>query len=93
MKIGQSKAHSILEALVNVAIGFGVALASQLVIFSLYGIQIPFSTNIEITLWFTLVSIIRSYGVRRLFNWYHLQGKKHGEQTEYPRGERGRGRP
>lgn len=73
MKIGQSKAHSILEALANVAIGFGVALVSQLVIFELYGIRIPLLTNVEITLWFTLISIVRSYGVRRIFNWWHTK--------------------
>jgi len=73
VKIGQSKAHSILEALANVAIGFGVALVSQLVIFELYGIRIPLLTNVEITLWFTLISIVRSYGVRRIFNWWHTK--------------------
>jgi hypothetical protein len=73
MKIGQNKLHSFFESLVNIAIGFVVALLSQLVIFRLYGIALSIATNIEITLWFTLVSIIRSYYVRRMFNWWHLK--------------------
>lgn len=73
MKIGQSHIHSILESIVNVLIGFTVALVSQLVIFAFYGIKLNIQTNVEITLWFTLVSIIRSYYIRRLFNWWHLR--------------------
>jgi hypothetical protein len=52
----------------NVALGYGVALASQLVIFPLYGIHVPLSSNIAIGLWFTVVSLVRSYCIRRWFN-------------------------
>lgn len=65
---GQTKLHSFLESLSNVAIGYGVALASQLLIFPLYDIYIPLSHNIQIGLWFTAVSIARSYILRRWFN-------------------------
>ena len=63
----QSKRHSFAESLCNVAIGYLIALASQLVIFPLYGVHVPLSSNIYIGLWFTAVSIIRSYCIRRFF--------------------------
>lgn len=64
----QTKRHSLLESITNVAIGYGVALASQLLIFPLYGIHIALSDNIAIGLWFTVISIARSYVLRRWFN-------------------------
>lgn len=67
----QTRRQSMIEAVANVAIGYGVALASQAVIFPLYGLHVPLSQNAIIGLWFTGVSIVRSYGVRRLFNSLH----------------------
>jgi hypothetical protein len=66
--MAQSRVMSAVESMANVAIGYGVALASQLLIFPLYGIHIELSTNIAIGLWFTAISIVRSYVVRRTFN-------------------------
>lgn len=66
--MSQTKKHSLIESFTNVAIGYGVALASQLLIFPLYGIDIPLSDNVVIGIWFTTISIIRSYVLRRMFN-------------------------
>ena len=53
----------------NIAIGFAVALASQLVVFPLVGIHgVSLSTNLEIGAWFTAISLARSYVIRRWFN-------------------------
>jgi hypothetical protein len=54
--------------MVNVAVGWGVALISQLVVFPLFDIHIPFSSNLAISAWFTLISLVRSYVLRRWFN-------------------------
>ena len=64
----QTKFSSFIESLTNIAIGYSVALASQLVIFPQFDIHVSLQTNIYIGLWFTLVSIIRSYVIRRWFN-------------------------
>jgi len=64
----QTKLESLLESGVNIIIGYLIALASQILIFPLYGIQITLSTNLWIGLWFTLVSLVRSYLLRRYFN-------------------------
>jgi hypothetical protein len=67
----QSKAQSMVESFVNIAIGYMVAVVSQLVIFPLFGIDIPISDNLWIGAWFTIISLVRSYGLRRMFNWLH----------------------
>lgn len=66
--VDQSRLSSLFEAGTNIVIGYWVALMSQLVIFPLNGIHLPLSTNLEIGLWFTLVSLLRSYIIRRWFN-------------------------
>ena len=63
----QSRRYSILESLMNVAIGYGVALMSQLLVFPMFDIHVPLRSNIGIGLWFTAISILRSYIVRRWF--------------------------
>jgi len=57
----------VVESLTNVAIGYGVALASQLLIFPFYDIDISLQDNIAIGVWFTLISLVRSYVIRRYF--------------------------
>lgn len=70
---GQSKKHSLLESVVNVAIGYGIAILSQIAIFPLFGIHIPLRDNLLIGVIFTIVSIVRSYALRRAFNWWHIR--------------------
>lgn len=71
--MSQSRKHSLLESLVNVAVGYGIALAAQLLIFPLFGIHVSLQDNIVIGLLFTVVSIVRSYALRRMFNRWHQQ--------------------
>ena len=61
----QTRRHSLIESITNIAIGYFVALASQLIIFPLFGISVPLRTNIWIGAWFMGVSLIRSYLIRR----------------------------
>ena len=56
----QTKKHSLLESITNVAVGYGVAVISQILIFPMFGVNIPISDNLMIGLWFTAVSIVRS---------------------------------
>lgn len=65
---GQTKLGSFVESLVNVGIGYGIALASQILIFPLYGVELSLQTNALIGVWFTVISIVRSYTLRRIFN-------------------------
>lgn len=64
----QTKKHSLLESLVNISIGYLTALLSQFLIFPLFDINIPIQDNLLIGFYFTLISLIRSYLIRRYFN-------------------------
>ena len=61
----QSKRMSLIETLTNVAIGYIVAILSQLAVFPIFNIHIPLTDNLLIGVWFTVISIIRGYLVRR----------------------------
>jgi hypothetical protein len=63
----QLRRHSLIESITNVAVGYGVALASQLVIFPIFGIHVTLRDNIWIGVWFTAISLCRSYILRRIF--------------------------
>jgi len=63
----QSKTHSLIESITNIIIGYIVALISQLLVFPLFDINVPLKTNIYIGLWFTGISLTRSYIIRRFF--------------------------
>ena len=63
----QLKRHSAIESFTNVAVGYGVALASQLVVFPLFNIKVTIQDNLAIGAFFTVISLIRSYILRRIF--------------------------
>ena len=64
----QTRLGSLIEAVMNTTIGFCVALVSQIAVFPLFGIHVPLSTNLGIGAWFTAISVVRSYVIRRWFN-------------------------
>lgn len=70
----QSKRHSFLEAVLNTSIGYVIAIATQVAVFPLFGIHIPLEQDLLIGLIFTVVSLVRSYALRRLFNRWHMKG-------------------
>lgn len=64
----QSKQQSFIESVVNVVIGYVLVLCGQLAIFPFFGVHLPLTDNLLIGVFFTIVSIVRSYLIRRLFN-------------------------
>ncbi|EKO3578625.1 hypothetical protein N6C59_001238 [Vibrio metschnikovii] len=64
----QSKKHSFIESVTNVLVGYWVSVLSQLLIFPLFGVHLRIEENLLISFYFTLISIGRSYSIRRLFN-------------------------
>lgn len=66
--MNQSKLESFIETCINTAIRFAVAILSQVLVFPLVGIHVPLSTNLEIGAWFTVISVLRGYVIRRWFN-------------------------
>ncbi len=70
----QTRLQSLIETATSVAIGYLVAGLSQLLIFPLFGIKVAFTDNLLLSGWFTLISVVRSYLVRRGFN---RKGEQH----------------
>lgn len=65
--MSQTRAMSLTESCASTAIGFAVAIASQVLIYPFFGIHVTFSTNFRLTCVFTVISIARGYLVRRVF--------------------------
>lgn len=59
---------SLVESLANVAVGYGIAVVTQVVVFPWFGLRTSLADDLAIGAVFTVVSIIRSYTLRRLFD-------------------------
>lgn len=64
----QKKRHSALEAIANVAIGYAVAVIATALILPRFGLEPSAADSAGIAAAFTVVSLVRSYALRRLFN-------------------------
>lgn len=58
---------SLAEAIVNVLVGFWISMAVQALVYPAFGIRTSFSADLSIAAIFTLVSIARSFVMRRVF--------------------------
>lgn len=63
----QSRRMSLVEAIANVVVGYGIAVATQAMVFPMFGLQASIEDNLLIGVIFTIVSIVRGYTLRRLF--------------------------
>lgn len=63
----QSCLMSLVEAVTNVVVGYGVAVMAQIVVFPLFGLRASLTDNLLIGAIFTAASIARSYSLRRVF--------------------------
>jgi hypothetical protein len=63
----QSQLTSLVEAVTNIAVGYGVAVVMQLLVFPMFGLVTTLGQNLAIGAIFTMVSLARSYVLRRTF--------------------------
>lgn len=66
--MNQTRVGSLIEAVINTAIGFGINFCANLIILPLIGFQISVGQNLFIGVLYTTISVARSYVVRRWFN-------------------------
>jgi len=64
----QTRLGSFYEACINVVIGFSINYCANLLIFPLFGFHIKPGANFVMGLLYTVISICRSYVIRRWFN-------------------------
>ena len=63
----QSRLMSMVESVANVLVGYGVAVATQILIFPVFGLHTTLVQNLEMGGIFTIMSLVRSFTLRRLF--------------------------
>lgn len=65
----QTKADSMMEAVTNTVIGLVIStIANHIVLPLVLGVHMSIGQNVVISLIFTVISIVRSYCLRRAFN-------------------------
>mgnify|MGYP003631072227 FL=1 len=69
--MSQTKKQSIIEVIANTVVGFIISVGVSVLLFPLMGIPVTFGENIGITLIFTVISLVRSFVMRRIFNKIH----------------------
>ena len=77
---GQSPLMSMIEVSISITIGFCIALLAQLFIFKIFNIEVSLEDNLIIVTFFTVISLVRSYCVRRFFNWIHNRTQSYGAE-------------
>lgn len=65
---------SLAEALTNVAVGYGIAVTTQVAVFPVFGLYASLADNLLMGAIFTVVSIVRSYSLRRVFEAIRMRG-------------------
>jgi hypothetical protein len=63
----QPRVMSLFEAITNVVVGYGLAVATQIVVFPGFGIEAALGEHLAIGIVFACFSLARGYLLRRLF--------------------------
>jgi hypothetical protein len=63
----QSRRMSLIEAVTNVAVGYVLAVSTQIIVFPWFGLHPSLGENLALGTVFVGISLLRSYVLRRLF--------------------------
>lgn len=80
---GQHKHMSLIESIVNVIIGYFLTVLIQYLIYPLFGIVIPAQQALFISGLIVLISFVKNYALRRLFNALHVNGISRDGRTMF----------
>jgi len=64
----QPRKHSIIEAITNTIVGLSTSFLIQIIIYPVMNIPVTIGQNVIITIVFFVVSFLRGYVLRRIFN-------------------------
>ena len=64
----QSKKLSLIESITNIVAGTVIIFFVQLYVYPLFGVVMAMSTNLGVTIIFLIITLIRLYVLRRIFN-------------------------
>ncbi len=69
----QSRLASFIESAINIAVGFGISLGAQMLFLPMLGVQISHAQNFSFALIMTVISLARSFILRRIFEALHIR--------------------
>ena len=69
----QSRLMSLIEAIANVVVGYGIAVLTQLVVFPWFGLPAHLDDALAIGGIYTGISLARGFALRRLFEWLRVR--------------------
>ena len=72
----QSRVMSLVESVANMIVGYGVAVVTQILIFPIFGLHTTLAQNLKMGAIFTIVSIARSFALRRVFEAIRMRSAK-----------------
>ncbi|OYX40104.1 MAG: hypothetical protein B7Y91_00050 [Rhodobacterales bacterium 32-64-14] len=72
----QSRLMSLVESITNVVVGYGVTVVTQILIFPVFGLHTTLAENLKMGAVFTVVSIARSFALRRVFETIRMRSAK-----------------
>lgn len=72
----QSRHMSLVESLANVAVGYGFAVLTQIAVFPFFGLHVSLADNLVMGAVFTIVSIARSFTLRRVFEELRVRSER-----------------
>ena len=72
----QSRRMSLVESLANVAVGYGIAVLTQIAVFPFFGLHVSLADNLVMGAVFTIVSIARSFALRRVFEEFRVRSER-----------------
>ena len=72
----QTRLMSLVESIANVVVGYGVAVVTQILIFPIFGLHTTLAQNLKMGAIFSIVSIARSFVLRRAFEAIRMRSAK-----------------
>ena len=67
---------SLVESLANVAVGYGIAVLTQIAVFPFFGLYVSLADTLVMGAVFTIVSIARSFTLRRVFEELRVRSER-----------------
>ncbi|MCT2538755.1 DUF7220 family protein [Sedimentimonas flavescens] len=72
----QSRLMSLVEAVTNVIVGYGITVVTRILIFPNFGLHTTLAQNLKTGAVFTVVSMVRSFALRRMFEAIRIGSNK-----------------
>lgn len=66
----QTRKASVVESITNVVVGYVLAVLGQYLVFPVFGLRASHTDHLAIGAFFVGISLVRSYTLRRVFNWW-----------------------